>query len=185
MWSVCLGTESVPPIHDDVIMWKNFPRYWSFEGMPPVTCGFRSQGPVTRSIDDFFISSWTNGWANRRYVGDLMRHRAHDDVAAMITYFEKYSFRSQSKEINTFTSPWIRHIFTLADSFDQPNSESTYWLSILNRTTGDDVLLALWWEESTGHRWIPQGRARNSGSCCWTNSRVAVDLGHWDTILTL
>ena len=30
-------------IHDDVIKWKNFPRYWPFV-----------QGPVTRSFDVFF-----------------------------------------------------------------------------------------------------------------------------------
>ena len=38
---------------DDVIKWKHFQRYWPFVS-PPVTSGFPSQRPVTRSFDVFF-----------------------------------------------------------------------------------------------------------------------------------
>ena len=38
-------------IHDDVIRWKHFPRYWPFV-RPPVMSP--SQRPVTRSFDAFF-----------------------------------------------------------------------------------------------------------------------------------
>ena len=46
----------VPVIHDDVIKWKHFPRYWPFlcEGNPPVNSGFPPQRPVTRNFDIFF-----------------------------------------------------------------------------------------------------------------------------------
>ena len=50
---------------DDVIKWKHIPRCWPFVR-------------VTRSFDVFF------GWANNRDVGDLRRHRAHDDVTVML-----------------------------------------------------------------------------------------------------
>ena len=41
--------------HDDVIKWKQFPRYWPFvRGNSPVTGEFSSQRPVTRNFDVFF-----------------------------------------------------------------------------------------------------------------------------------
>ena len=50
----------------------------------PVTGGFPSQRPVTRSFDGFFlICAWTNGWANNREAGELGRNRGHYDVTVM------------------------------------------------------------------------------------------------------
>ena len=55
-------------LHDDVIKWKLFPRYWS----------------VTRSFDVFFwYASEVNGWVNNHEAGDLRRYRAHYDVTVM------------------------------------------------------------------------------------------------------
>ena len=51
-------------------------------GNPPVTVGFPSQMPVTRSYD-VLIFAWTNGWANKLEAGDSRRHRAHDNVSVM------------------------------------------------------------------------------------------------------
>ena len=53
------------------------------EGIPPVTGGFPSQRPVTRSFDIFLICARTNDWANNRDGGDLRRHRAHHAVKVM------------------------------------------------------------------------------------------------------
>ena len=39
-------------VHDDVIKWKHFPRYWPF--VSPATGEFPAQRPVTRSFDIFF-----------------------------------------------------------------------------------------------------------------------------------
>ena len=45
-------------IHNDVIKWKHFQRYWTLcEGNPPVNGGFPAQRPVTRSLDVFFKSA--------------------------------------------------------------------------------------------------------------------------------
>ena len=44
-----------PSMHDDVIKWKHFPRYWPFvRGNSPVLGEFPAQRPVTRSFDVFF-----------------------------------------------------------------------------------------------------------------------------------
>ena len=52
------------------------------EGNPPVTGGFPSQRPVTRSFDVFFDLNIRLG-ANDRYAGDLRRHCAHYDVTVI------------------------------------------------------------------------------------------------------
>ena len=70
-------------LHDDVIKWKHFPRYWPLaREKPPVTGGFPSQKPVAWSFEVFFI--WTNGWASNRDGGDLIRHRAHYGVTVIL-----------------------------------------------------------------------------------------------------
>ena len=48
----------------------------------PVTGGFPSQRPVTRSFDIFF-NVRLNGWANNRDADDLRRHHANYDVIVM------------------------------------------------------------------------------------------------------
>ena len=50
-------TETGSSLHDDVIKWKHFPRYWPFvRGIhrSPVPGEFPAQRPVTRSFDVFF-----------------------------------------------------------------------------------------------------------------------------------
>ena len=70
-------------LHYCVTKWKHFPRYWLCEGNPPVTGGFPSQRPVTRSFD-VFSHLPLNGWAKNQDAGDLWRHRTHHDVTAML-----------------------------------------------------------------------------------------------------
>ena len=71
--------------HDDVIKWKNFPRYWSFvRGIhrSPVNSAHKDQwrGALMLSL----IHAWINGWVDNRKAGDLRRHRAHYDVVVML-----------------------------------------------------------------------------------------------------
>ena len=54
-------------------------------GEPPVTGGFPSQRPVTRSFGVFFfICAWTKYWANNRDAGDLIRYGDDYDVTVML-----------------------------------------------------------------------------------------------------
>ena len=71
-------------IHDDVIKWKHFPRYWPFvRGIhrSPVNSPHKGQwrGALVLSL----ICVWINGWVNNRDAGDLSRYRAHYDVIVM------------------------------------------------------------------------------------------------------
>ena len=54
--------------HDDVIKWKDFPRYWS-----PVNSLHKGQwrGAFMFSL----ICAWINLWVNNREAGDLRRYR--------------------------------------------------------------------------------------------------------------
>ena len=63
--------------HDNVITWKDFPRYWHF-----VRGIHRSQGQWRAALLPL-ICAWTNGWANNRHTGDLNRHGAHYNVIVM------------------------------------------------------------------------------------------------------
>ena len=76
--------ESSYLAHDDVIKWKNFPRYWPFvRGIhrSPVDSPHKCQwhGALMFSV----ICAWTNDWANNWDAGDLGRHRVHIDVTVM------------------------------------------------------------------------------------------------------
>ena len=79
-------------VHDDVIKWKYFPRYW------PFVQGFTGDrwSPRTKASDAelwcfLWPAPWINGWVNNREAGDLRRHRAHCDVIVMLSA-ERRSF---------------------------------------------------------------------------------------------
>ena len=72
-------------MHDDVIKWKHFPRYWPFVRRihrSPVNSLHKGQwrGAFMFSL----IYAQINLWVNNREAGDLRRYRAHYDVIVMI-----------------------------------------------------------------------------------------------------
>ena len=80
-------TYAEPELHDDVIKWKHFPRYWPFvRGIhrSPVNSPHKGQwrGALMLSL----ICVWINGWVNNRDAGDLRRYRTHYDVTVMDTW---------------------------------------------------------------------------------------------------
>ena len=71
-------------IHDDVIKWKHFPRYWSFvRGIDRSTVNSPHKGQWRGAWMFSLIRAWTNGWVNNGDAGDLRRRRAHFDVTVM------------------------------------------------------------------------------------------------------
>ena len=62
--------------HDDVIEWKNFPRYCPF--VLPVNSPQKGlwRGALMFSL----ICAWINGWVSNNKAGDLRRHRANYDI---------------------------------------------------------------------------------------------------------
>ena len=68
-------------LHDDVIKWKHFPRYWPFmRGIHRSPVNSPRKGQWRGALMFSLICAWINGWVNNREVGNLRHHRAHYDV---------------------------------------------------------------------------------------------------------
>ena len=71
-------------IHDDVIKWKHFPRYWPFvRGIHWSSVNFPHKGQWRGALMFSLICSWINDWATNREAGDLRRNRTRYDVTVM------------------------------------------------------------------------------------------------------
>ena len=72
-------------LHDDVIKWKHFPRYWPFvRGIHRSPVNSPHKGQWRGALLFYFICACLNGWVNNHEAGDLRRHGAHYDVIVML-----------------------------------------------------------------------------------------------------
>ena len=71
-------------LHDDVIKWKHFPRYWPFvRGIPRSPVNSPHKGQWRGALMFTLIWARIIGWVNNREAGDLRRNRGHYDVIVM------------------------------------------------------------------------------------------------------
>ena len=73
-------------LHDDVIKWKHFPRYWPchlYGKFTDHTHTHTHKGQWCGGLMFPLICAWMTGWVNNREAGDLRHHRAHYDVTVM------------------------------------------------------------------------------------------------------
>ena len=71
-------------LHDDVIKWKQFPRYWPFvRGIHRSPVNSPHKGQWRGALMFSLICVWINGWVNNREASDLRRYRAHYDVIVL------------------------------------------------------------------------------------------------------
>ena len=88
-------------LHDDVIKWKLFPRYWpSVREIRRSPVNSPHKGQWRRALIFSLICAWINGWVNNRKAGDLRHHRAHHDVTVMVLrqhYYNSISGNSIGK----------------------------------------------------------------------------------------
>ena len=72
-------------VHDDVIKWKHFPRYWPFvRGIHRSPVNSPHKGQWREALMFSLIYVWINGWVNNRKAGDLRRYSDHYDVIVMV-----------------------------------------------------------------------------------------------------
>ena len=100
--------RTLPYNYDDVIKWKQFPRYcpcvWGIH-RPTVNSPHRGQWCGALMFSE--ICAWTNGGVNNRDVGDLRRHHAHyDDIVrnTVIATDFRFNLPLWSYEIYTKTN---------------------------------------------------------------------------------
>ena len=75
-------------MHDDVIKWKYFPRYWPFvQGIHRSPVNSPHKGQWRGALRFSLICAWINGRVNNREAGDLRRRRTHYDVNVMTQGF--------------------------------------------------------------------------------------------------
>ena len=87
-------TQICQTIHNDVIKWKHFPRYWPLvRGIHRSPVNSSHKGQWRGALMFSFICAWINGWVNNR---DLRRHRAHYDIIviwkAMVTGMSQHTW---------------------------------------------------------------------------------------------
>ena len=142
-------------LHDDVIKWKHFPRYWPFvRGIHRSPVNSPHKGQWRGALMFSLICAWINGWVNNREAGDLRRHRAHYDVIVMMRW-------------NDLTTLGLKLII---------NSNSLYYVTTVYRTTrtyicttrADVCLQFQAYIKFLGKKWLPTNFQ-------WTYSGVHIE----------
>ena len=99
--------------HDDVIKWKDFPRYWPFvRGIHRSPVNSPHKGQWRGALMFSLIYVWINGWVNNNEAGDLMRYRAHYDVIVMNIWLI-HSFASFTRSLVIYGSNSFVHVYLL------------------------------------------------------------------------
>ena len=89
-------------LHDDVIIWKHFRRYWLFvKGIHRSSVDSPYKGQWRIALMFSLICAWTNGWGNSWDAGDLRRHRVHCNVTVMWPIRWRHSKWSRNADGNT------------------------------------------------------------------------------------
>ena len=100
-------------LHDDVIKWKHFPRYWPFvRGIHRSQVNSPHKGQWRGALMFSLICAQINGWVNNCEAGDLRYRRAHYDVTVM------NNFVSHIPEV---TMIYMAHDFSITIQNSIPN----------------------------------------------------------------
>ena len=121
-------------VHDDIIKWKHFPRYWPFvRGIHRSLVNSLHKGQWPGALMFSLICVWINGWVNNHEAGELRCYHAHYDVTVMVLDMNsnKHLDKSQIPFIqglslqriyNLTIQILLKHVFLLcAKKFNQIN----------------------------------------------------------------
>ena len=104
--SVCVSVDCVTFLHDDIIKWKHFPRYWPFvRGIHRSPVNSPHKGQWRGALMFTLICARINGWVNNREAGDLRRYRAHYDVIVMFP-MQIYCVLLWAYSLHSLSSVW-------------------------------------------------------------------------------
>ena len=106
------------PVHNDVIKWKHFQRYWPFVlGIHRSPVNSPHQGQWRGALMFSLICTWINARANNHGAGDLKRHRAHYDVILMDKATSVNALANQMLSVSV-TLNWRHLMITIVCSAD-------------------------------------------------------------------
>ena len=122
MWNTHMYPKYTFCIHDDVIKWKLFPRYWPFvRGIHRSPVNSPHKGQWRGALMFTLICARINGWVNNREAGDLRRYRAHYDVIVMI-WINKVSQRQPWNHIQEIYFSYVN-----AEKSDRSHEDVIKW----------------------------------------------------------
>ena len=105
--------DRIPMVHDDVIKWKHFLRYWPFvRGIHRWPVNSPLKGQWREALMFSLICAWINVWVNNREASDLRRHLSHYDVTVML-YQHLYCTHDINAALNAFMSEVVWITFTM------------------------------------------------------------------------
>ena len=92
-----MGRDLCTMWHDDVIKWKDFPRYWPFVwGIHRSLVNSPNKSQCHRALIFYLICAWINGSVNNRETGEFRRYRAHYNVTVMHLWVFRLTCTDQS-----------------------------------------------------------------------------------------
>ena len=109
--------KEVSLVHDDVIKWKHFSRYWpSVRGIhgSPVTS--QHKGQLRGALMFSLICACINDWVNNHDAGVKGRHSVHYDVTVMQLPGWHWTFKSAGSSAKCNIEDIIRHGFSKSDN---------------------------------------------------------------------
>ena len=129
-----MGSEYRLFWHDDVIKWKNFPRYLPFvRGIHRSPVNSPHKGQWRRALMFSLICVWINGWVNNHEAGYLRRYRAHYEVIVMKNpCLERLIFKS---DISTEQLLWVDATVCLtAYQANRKKTPKPHWKSFVRES---------------------------------------------------
>ena len=106
-------------VHDDVIKWKHFRRYWPFVwGIHRSSVNSPLKGQWRGALVFSLIYVWINGWVHNHDAGDLRRHHAHLDVTVIgdgmaLANRKRITHWNGNAVLTNLLSPWLHKKLSL------------------------------------------------------------------------
>ena len=167
-------------VHNDVIKWIHFPRYWPFvRGIQRLPVNSPHKGQWHGALMFSLICAWINRWVNNREAGDLRRHCTHCDVIVMI----QRVVLSNLITPDLYACTWLDDVSSISKNYGLPVSQSVLpWGIYPNRaqrrkaligfilnfvgkiimglTRPDELFVTLCWSSAVSRRliiWLDRG----------------------------
>ena len=175
-------------IHEDVIKWKHFPRYWSFvRGIHRSTVNSPHKGQWRGAWMFSLIRAWTNGWVNNGDAGDLRRRRDHFDVTVMYPTSRTASWYFPNWPLTRYVMLRVAHASGMPETLSL-----LPWVSDSDMHHGTCVTHVPWWmpgSPTSGFLWSRWRGKRSRHSRRMRNPQFYVSgkrpISPWRSLLVL